>query len=95
MNHKAKATTVATLAAPLKEPREGYYLTPPNTLDERVHRIEALGQRIDGYVRFMCEIAALNGTSAEAKDRGVTTFYERLVIVESQLRRIHDELRLE
>ena len=69
-------------------------MTPPATLEERLQRIAAMGQRISDYVRFMSEIAGLNGTSAEAKERAVAAFYERLVVAETQLGRVHDELRL-
>jgi hypothetical protein len=64
-------------------------------MEERLQRIEVMGQRIDGYVRFMCQVASLNGTSAEVKDRAVTAFYERMVVVEGELGRIHEALRLE
>ncbi len=87
MTIKAKAPSRA--AAPFPSP------TPPWTLEERLHGIEAMGQRIDGYIRFMCQVASLNGASAEAKERAVTAFYERLVLVESQLGRIQEDLRLE
>jgi hypothetical protein len=66
----------------------------PRTLEERVQRIEALGERIAGYVRFMCERGTPSGTSAEAKERALTTFYERLIIVERQLGKIQEELLL-
>jgi hypothetical protein len=67
----------------------------PLTMDERVHRIEAMGQRVSGYIQFMCQIGAMTGTSAEVKERAVTAFYEQMVLVERQLGHIHDELRLE
>jgi hypothetical protein len=67
----------------------------PWTLAERMHCIEAMGQRIDGYIRFMCEVGNLNNASIEAKERAVKAFYERMLVVEKQLGRIHDELRLE
>jgi hypothetical protein len=63
-------------------------------MEERLRRIEALGQRIHGYVQFMCQVGSLNGTSAEAKESAVTAFYERMVVVEGQLGRIHEALRL-
>ena len=66
----------------------------PWTMEERLQRIEILGQRIDGYIRFMCQAASLVGTSAEAKARAVTAFYERLVVVENELGRIQESLRL-
>ena len=67
---------------------------PPWTLEERLRRIRDLGQRINGYVEFMCQVGGLAGSSAEAKERAVTAFYERLLVVEGQLGRIHDDLRL-
>jgi hypothetical protein len=63
-------------------------------MEERLQRIEAMGQRISGYVRFMCQAGSLNGTSVEAKERAVRAFYERMVIVEKQLGLIQEDLRL-
>ena len=73
----------------------GTWLTAPRTLEERLLRIEAMGQRISGHVQFMCQVASLAGTSAEAKERAVTAFYERMVVVESQLGRIQRDIQLE
>ena len=78
-----------------EKPKANSSLTPPRTMEDRVQRIESLGQRIDGYIRFMCQIEGLTGTSAEAKERAVTTFYERILVVERQLGRIQEDLRLE
>ncbi len=90
-------TTKAATIAPLLvgKANAGPWSTPPWTQEERLRRIEALGQRIDGYVLFMSQVGSLNGTSAEAKEKAVTAFHERLIVVESQLGRIHDGLRLE
>jgi hypothetical protein len=66
---------------------------PPGTMAERVQRIEALGQRINGHIQFICRAPGLHGTSAEAKDRAVAAFYERLALLERQLGQIHDELK--
>jgi len=60
----------------------------------RLRDIAALGQRIHGYVEFMCQIGTLAGTSAEAKETAVAAFHERLAALERQLGRIHDELQL-
>lgn len=73
----------------------GTGLTPPWTTQERLQRIEAMGQRIDSYIKFMCQIDSLTGTSAEAKERAVIAFYEQMVAVESQLRSIQEDFRLE
>ena len=76
---------------PLASPTPGQ----PLTMEERLHRIEALGKRIESYVQFMCQIPNMTGTSSEVKNRAVTVFFDQLVIVEAQLAHIHDELRLE
>jgi hypothetical protein len=68
---------------------------PPQSLEDRLHRIEAMGQRITGYIQFMCTAATLNGSSNEAKERGVTAFYEQMLVVENQLRKIQESLWLE
>jgi hypothetical protein len=88
-NAPSAAAPPARITAPV-----GPWLTPPWTTAERLQRIEAMGLRINGYVQFMCQVESLNGTSAEAKERAVTIFYERMVVVESQLRGIQDALRL-
>jgi hypothetical protein len=69
--------------------------TSPSTPEQRRERIQALGERVAGYVRFMCDMGTTGGTSAEAKERALTTFYERLLVVERQLGRIQEELLLE
>ncbi|GEM_PF-4523288 len=78
-----------------KEVLPGSWSTPPWTMEERLHRIEVLGHKIAEYVRFMCQVVSLNGASAEAKETAVTAFYDRIVVVEKQLGRIHENLRLE
>jgi hypothetical protein len=71
------------------------WLKPPWTMAEHLERIKAIGQRIDSYILFMCQIDTLSGSSAEAKERAVTAFYEQMLVVESQLGHIHETLRLE
>lgn len=83
-----------TSSPPAWKPRASLTATPPATLQERQQRIEAMGKRIDGYVHFICELSGSNGASNEAKEKAVAAFYERMVLVEHQLGRIHDELRL-
>jgi hypothetical protein len=68
---------------------------PPMTLDEYVYRIEALGKRIDVYLRFMGRIVEHTGLSDEMKTRAIIAFYEKLIIAEQQLGRIHDEFSLQ
>jgi hypothetical protein len=54
-----------------------------------------MGQQIQGYIQFMCKIGTLCGTSAEAKDKALVAFYDRLVVFERQLSRIQEDLQLE
>jgi hypothetical protein len=42
----------------------------------------------------MAHVGGLHGTSAEARERAVAAFCERLTVLEGQLARIHEELRL-
>jgi hypothetical protein len=67
----------------------------PCTPEERLHRIQALAGRISGHVQFMCEPGASLGTSGEAKERALSAFYERMVLVEEQLAKIVEQFRLE
>ncbi len=80
-------STAALLAGPGQ--------TAPWTTAERLQGIEAMGQRISGYVQFMCQVGSLTGTSAEAKEKAVAAFYERMIALERQLGRIQEDLRLE
>jgi hypothetical protein len=95
MTTKAKATSRAVARSGERKTQGELLAAPPLTMEERLHRIEAMGRRIDDYIKFMCGIVGPTGTSAEAKERAVAAFHEQLVVVESQLARIHDELRLE
>jgi hypothetical protein len=69
--------------------------TSPSSTEERLQRIQAMGQRINGYVQFMCHVDNLNGASAEAKEKAVVAFYEQMVVLERQLGRIQDDFQLE
>jgi hypothetical protein len=42
----------------------------------------------------MCKVGNVNGTSAEAKDKAVTTFYDRMAALERQLGRIQEDLQI-
>jgi hypothetical protein len=90
----AKTTNATARTTPIvvEPPRPASAL--PLTTAERLQRIEAMGKRIGGYIAFMAEVPTLNGTSAEAKDRAVEAFHDRLVVLEGQLARIQDELKL-
>jgi hypothetical protein len=67
---------------------------PPLSTAEHLQRIAALGRQVAEYVEFMAQVGGLSGTSAEARDRAVAAFYERLTVLEGQLARIYEELRL-
>lgn len=89
-----KATSRSTILRPVPEIPPDTGLTPPWTTAERLVHIQALGQRIDQHIRFICTVGSLNGTSVEAKDKAVAVFYERLRSLEHQLDRIHEDLQL-
>ena len=72
----------------------GPWSTPAWTMEERLRRIEAMGRRIQGVVEFICQNANLGGTCTASKERAVTTFYDRLVIVERQLVKIQEDIEL-
>jgi hypothetical protein len=92
---KAKASSHAAAGPAVARKVQPASSTHPLTMEERLHRIETMRKRIDDYIKFMCQITELTGASNEIKERAVTVFYEQMVIVESQLGRIHDEFRLE
>ncbi len=68
--------------------------TVPLTTDDRLEHIHALGQRVGTYVKFMCTIGRMEGSSAESKERAVAVFYDRLFTLEQELARIHDNVLL-
>jgi hypothetical protein len=94
MRTNTKTSSVTIRARPAEELPPGPGPAPPCTTEERLLHIEALGKRVHGYVEFMCQVGGMGGTSAEAKERAVVDFYERLTVLERQLGRIHEELRL-
>ncbi len=55
--------------------------------------IRALGQRINGYVRFMCAVGTLESCSGEAKQNAVTVFHDCLATLEPPLGHIPKKLR--
>ncbi|MFO0930205.1 MAG: hypothetical protein U0736_24795 [Gemmataceae bacterium] len=67
---------------------------PPRSMAERLERIKAMAERINQYVKFMCDVGSLSSTSNDAKEKAVCAFHDRMVIVETQLARIHEELWL-
>jgi len=76
-------------------PAAGPWQTSPWTTEERLRRIEVMGQQVNGYVQFMCQVGTLNGSSAEAKENAVVAFYEQMVVLVRQLGRIQEDFRLE
>ena len=92
---------MATKTAPVTTPRlpapraKMYWPTAPTTTQERLIRIEALGQRIAGYVQSMCRADNSNGTSVDAREKAVQAFYEQMVVLDRQLGRIQEDFQLE
>jgi hypothetical protein len=67
--------------------------TPPLTTEDRLMHIQALGQRINGYVRFMCAVGTLESCSGEAKQNAVNVFYDCLATLEPPLGRVPKKLQ--
>jgi hypothetical protein len=63
-------------------------------MEERLRRIESMGQHIDACVRGLRQVVDRSGTSAEARERAVAAFYERVAAAQRQLERIQEDLRL-
>ena len=84
-----KSDTASLAPAPVLAPASSW------TIEERLHRIDVMGKRIEGYIRFMCQVATQANVSAEAKDKAVAAFHDRLVIVEKQLARIQENFSLQ
>jgi hypothetical protein len=93
MNNRVNGASAPAPSA-LTEAQIDPWPAPPVTTAERLRVSDALGKRIDGYIRVMCQVGDLAGTSAEAKERAVAAFHDRLVIADRQLGRIQEELRL-
>ena len=73
MAAKTKTPSRPAAAKPAEPPPRPVQ-PPPLTTEERLRNIEAMRQRINGYVEFMCAVGNLNGTSAEAKEVAVAAF---------------------
>ena len=82
-------TSKAPLASTAELPR-----TPPATAEEFLMHIGVLGKRVEGHVAFMSAVERMNGTSAEAKNKALSLFYQRLVTLELELNRVREELEL-
>jgi hypothetical protein len=92
MSTKAKARTAPV--QPESEPPPENWHTPPATTEDCLQRIRALGQRLNGHIDFMCATGTMSSTSAEARQRAATAFYERLQALERVLGNIREELWL-
>jgi hypothetical protein len=97
----ASVTSLTTRAKPRPtagsadvEPLDESWTVPPATMEEHLQRIQTLGQRIKVYVQFICAVGKLDGSSAEAKQKAVAVFYDRLFLLEQDLGRIQEALRL-
>ena len=75
------------------EPLNDLLRTPPRTTEDRLLHIQALGRRIESYIRFMGAVASMGGSSGEAKELAVTIFHERLAELERPLGRIPEKLQ--
>lgn len=101
---KPKPVVSKTVAAKVKpkpsasgtepEPLPDTWIAAPVSCEECLQRIQTLSHRVDGYVRFMKKIDDVRGTSAEAKQKALIAFYERLLFMERELGRIQEELQL-
>jgi hypothetical protein len=75
------------------EPLNDLLRTPPRTTEDRLLHIQALGRRIERYIRFMGAVASMGGSSGEAKELAVTIFHECLAELERPLGRIPEKLQ--
>lgn len=66
----------------------------PGTTGWHLEHIAALGQRVQEYVKLMSKVRGMTSSSAEAKQKAIVAFHERLAVLEQQLGRIHEELQL-
>ena len=92
---KLKKRTSHKPSIAAKMPTAHTPVQPRSMLAEHVYRIGVLGKRIDAYIEFMSQMGEHPGLSDEMKTRAAIAFYEKLLVVEQQLGRIHDEYRLE
>src|SRR4051812_25442542 len=90
----ATRTPVRSATPPPEDTQSWPELLRPVTMEERLQNMATMLERLTGYVKYMSKAATLTGPSAEAKEKAVIAFYERMVILERQLGRIQEELRL-
>jgi hypothetical protein len=90
---KPKATSRSAPLFPDLEPLNDLLRTPPLSTQDRLLHIQALGRRIDRYIRLMRSVGSMAGSSAEAKELAVAVFHECLAALEPPLGRIPEELQ--
>jgi hypothetical protein len=95
MTAKVKAARTATPLAPFPGAAVDLGPNPLAPPETRRQMLKALGERLDGHIRFMCEVERMPGLSAESKDRAVGAFHQRLASMEGELGRIRENLQLE
>jgi len=89
------ATKAKAKATPLLEPLpQQAPLAPCVTTADRLTQIQLLSRRVVEHVRAVTAVAEVQGTSAEARDRAVVMFHERLLLLERTLEKVLEDLRL-
>lgn len=86
---KAKGLPIAPL-----DPPSDLSQLPCVTTADRLARIQALGRRVQEHIQAAAAIGSQPGTSAEARDRAVALFMDRLVFLERALAKTLEDLRL-
>jgi hypothetical protein len=80
---------------PELEPINHLLRSPPITTEDYLVHVRALGSKIEGYIKFICAVSGPNRASEEAREKAVRAFYERLHVLEQELRRVHDAFQLQ
>jgi hypothetical protein len=88
----SKALSRLNRSYPDLEPLNDLLRTPPQTTEDRLLHIAALGQRIQEYIKFMDVIGNMAGSSIEAKELAIVVFHDCLAALEPQLGNIPEEL---
>jgi len=93
MSTKTKARPSANAVREI-EPLTDSWFASAYTTEDRLIRIQALSEKIDDHIEFMHKVESLTGTSSEAKEKAVETFYDSLLVMEQHLKRIRENLQL-
>ena len=78
---------------PVEEPSD-LSVGPCVTIGDRLTRIQEIGRKVEEHVEAVTAIETLPGTSAEAREKAVALFLERLIVLERALGKTMEELRL-